>query len=340
MTLPVCYLRSAWFEVNEGAVIKKCLVIGVFFAAGLGAGCHSQRAKPNQPQTTEIPVKKEVTQVYAVVDGASSLIYVKPAGEIAAHRLSSRARGWETNPTLSRGGNLVAYSLADGAEAKSEVWVSRIDGSHAHRVSAPEEDALMPAFGADERTLLYVKSRFSGHYSPIARPRRHEFDVVRVIVDPDAPVAGAVPVELTQQHFFDLRSLSVSPDGERLLVSTSGYPIGSLIEEFDVAKPLQIKRIFQPHVPSEPATGASFGQAAYVHNGMDIVFTAATEGKGGTFDYNVYQMSDVTGGELVILTQHSGMIDDLVVGDGGTIFISDAGKRYSLDPKTHALQQN
>jgi hypothetical protein len=196
----------------------------------------------------------------------------------------------------------------------------------------------MPAFGADDKTLLYVKSRFAGHYSPIARPRRHEFDIVKVIVDPDSPVAGAIPVELTQQHFFDLRSLSVSPDGERFLVSTSGYPIGSLIEEFDISKPLQIKGIFQPHVPSEPSPGASFGQAAYAGDGMQIVFTAATEGKDGNYDYSVYRMSDVTGGELVILAQHSGMIDDLTVGNDGIIFISAGGKRYSVDTQAHVLR--
>jgi hypothetical protein len=320
-------------------LIRSELTIVLTCVMALTAGCHSQTVPPEVKEATSNTNSSNAAQVYAVIDGNSSLIYVKPARAAAAHRLSTRMSGWEANPTLSRNGKAIAYALADSAEAKSEIWVSRIDGSHAHRVSAPEEDAAMPAFGADERTLFYVKSRFNGNYSPIARPRRHEFDVVRVAVDPDIPVAGAAPVELTQQHFFDLRSLSVSPDGERFLVSTSGYPIGSLIEEFDVATPLQIKRIFQPHVPGEPSTGAEFGPAAYIHDGMDIVFTAATEGKNGVFDYNVYQMSDVTGGDLVVLTQHSGMIDDLVVGQDGTIFVSSEGKRYALDPQTHALRQ-
>jgi hypothetical protein len=99
--------------------------------------------------------------------------------------------------------------VPNGPEEKSEVRVSRTDGSHAHRVSAPEEDALMPAW-VDDKTLLYVTSRFTGNYSPVARPRRHELDVVEVVVNPDGPVAGAVPVELTNQHFFDLRSFRVS----------------------------------------------------------------------------------------------------------------------------------
>jgi hypothetical protein len=72
---------------------------------------------------------------------------------------------------------------------------------------------------------------------------------------------------------------------------------------------------------------------------MDIVFTAATEGPGGgTFDYNVYQMSGVTGGKLIQLTHHSGMIDKMTAGRDGTIFFSSGGQRYCLDPQTRALQ--
>lgn len=319
-------------------MIKRHLVVGLFCVVGVFAGCHSQTAHPSTSEETPIASSSSSAQLYAASNDGESKIYVQPPRARSAHRLTNRTSGWEAFPALSRSGAVVAYSLSDGPEGKSEVWVSRIDGSHAHRVSAPEEDAFMPAFGADERTLLYAKSRFTGHYSPIARPRRHEFDIMKVIVDPDSLAPGAAPIELTQQHFFDLRSLSVSLDGERFLVSTSGYPIGSLIEEFDISKPLQIKGIFQPHVPSEPSTGASFGQAAYVGDGMQIVFTAATEGKDGNYDYSVYQMSDVTGGDLVTLAQHSGMIDDLTVGNDGTIFISVGGKRYSVDTQAHVLR--
>ncbi len=318
--------------------MKGRLAVGIFCLVGVCIGCRSQIAQQPKPQDAQISNNNNSLQIYAAKNDGESKIYVQSPGAGSAHRLTNRRSGWETFPALSRSGAVVAYALSDGEEAKSEVWVSRIDGSHAHRVSAPEEDAFMPAFGADDRTLLYAKSRFTGHYSPIARPRRHEFDIVKIIVDPDDSAPVAAPTELTQQHFFDLRSLSVSPDGERFLISTSGYPIGSLIEEFDIVKPLQIKGIFQPHVPSEPSLGASFGQAAYVGDGMQIVFTAATEGKDGNYDYSVYQMSDVTGGDLITLVQHSGMIDDLNVKNDGSIFISAGGKRYLVDKQAHVLR--
>ena len=315
---------------------NRSLRIVLFCAIAFGIGCRGQAVQSNVSEPTSSANNGKSAQVYAVNSQDSSFIYVKPAGSTAAHRLTT-STAWETDPVLSPNGKLVAYAVSDGQEAKSEVWVCQIDGSHAHRVSAPEEDALMPAFSPDNRTLLYVKSRFNGHYSPIARPRKHEFDVMKTTVDPEGSVVGATPIELTQQHFFDMRSLSVSPDGENFLVSTSGYPIGDLIEGFEIANPLQIKFIYQPHVPSEPSGGVAFGEAAYTGDGMGIVFTAATEHPGANFDYNVYQMSAVTGGEITLLSRHSGMIDGLNVGPDGTIFIAADGKRYILDPQMHLL---
>lgn len=321
-------------------MVLKALRIVLLCSLALCSGCRAQTVQQSSATKTKVDNHSSFAHVYAVATSGSSFIYVKLPGSASAHRLTTRTNGWETAPTVSPSGKLIAYAVSASPEAKSEVWVSHIDGSHAHRVSASDEDALMPAFAGDDRTVLYVKSRFNGHYSPIARPRRHEFDVMKVIVDADGPIAGANPVQLTHQHFFDLRSLSVSPDGKNFLVSTSGYPIGDLIEGFDVADPLQIKFIYQPHVPSEPSTGAAFGEAAYINNGMDIVFTAATEPPtGGNFDYSIYKMSAITGGEITILYRHSGMIDNLKVGRDGTIFVSADGKRYVLDQQMHILKQ-
>jgi dipeptidyl aminopeptidase/acylaminoacyl peptidase len=326
----------------EVSLIGKLAVLNLLCAATLfGTGCHGQgSATMDTRSTPHFSENSSSAQIFSVVEGRSSFIYIQPQGASQAHRLTTRKSGWETDGAVSPNGDAVAFALADGPESKSEVWLSKIDGSNAHRVSAAEEDALMPAFAPDGKTLLYAKSGFNGHYSPIARPRKHQFDVMKVLIDSDGPAGGAVPVELTQQGFFDFKSLSVSPDGERFLVSTSEYPIGSLIVEFDIAKPLGIKKIFQPHVPSEPPSGAEFGQAVYTNDGMGIVFTAATAGKDGMFDYNVYQMSDVTGAELVQLTHRTGTIDQMNVGRDGTVYFSENGQRYSFAAHTRQAQSN
>ncbi len=315
------------------------IVLVVCFAS-FAAACQDRASEAKKPgDSPPPPQSKNVTRVFSLQDGTSSFLYIQD-GAGTPRRLTTRKTGWEMDGVLSPKGDVVAYAVSDGPEAKSEVWVSRIDGSHAHRVSAADDDATRPAFGPDGAFLLYAKSRFNGHYSPIARPRRHEFDVVKVTVDPDRSVAGAAPVDLTQQGFFDCRSLSISSDGERFLVSTSGYPIGDLIEEFEIASPLKIKRIFQPHVPGEPSGGPAFGQAAYTKDGMGIVFTAASQEKGRNFDYNIYQMSAITGGDLVQLTHLAGMIDGMSVGADGTVVFSNGGQLYALDPNTRELQHD
>jgi dipeptidyl aminopeptidase/acylaminoacyl peptidase len=309
-------------------LVAKSVSLFLLAATLLTTGCRSQNlpTPPSQPlQASPSP------RTYVVADDHSSLIYIQPASPSAPHRLTN-TRSWETDPTLSNSGKLIAYARADRAEAKSEVWVAHTDGSSAHRVSGPDEDAILPTFAPDELSVLYVKSRFNGHYSPIARPRRHKFDIVRIPIGPDGFVPSAQPQELTQQSFFDMRSLKVSPDGEHFLVATSDYPIGSLIMEFEIAHPLATHKIFQPHVPGEPSFGAQFGQAAFSPDGMDIVFTAATEGKSGMFDYNIYKMSDVTGAELVKLADHAGVIDRLDVASDGIVHISASGERFSINP--------
>jgi hypothetical protein len=319
-------LKNVWLLITA-------LGLSIFFS-----GCKGQAAEPVRAQGKEVPSPSASTQVYATGNGDSSVIYVREAGATEPHRLSAGKLVWESDPTLSPNGELIAYATAHSSQERSEIWVAHIDGSHAHRVSGADEDAVMPAFAPDGKTLLYVKSQFNGHYSPIARPRRHKFDIMKVVVDANSLDAGAPPLELTHQNFFDLRSLNVSPDGEHFLISTSGYPIGSLIEEFEISNPLEIHKIFQPHVPSEPSTGASIGNAVFVHNGMDIVFTAATEGSGGMFNYNVYQMSDVTGGDLVMLATHTGVIDSLTVSPDGTIYITAKGERMMLNSQRKTLQ--
>jgi hypothetical protein len=316
---------------GESVLIRKIASFALLCAFACCTGCQNQ-APQSSTSGDSIPpaANTKYPQLYAEVRGDSSLVYVKSSGEGSPHRLTNRTRGWETHPVLAADGDTVAYALADGPEAKSEVWASRLDGSHAHRVSGADEDAIIPAFGTDNRTLFYIKSRFLGHHSNISRPGRHEFDVVKAIVDPDGPVSGSAPLELTQQHYYDLLSLSVAPDDKHFLVSAFEYPVGWMIEEFEVENPLRIRKMFQPHVPSEPKLGATFGQAAYIHDGMDIVFTAATQLQGDTYDYNVYQMSDVTGGELVQLTHRSGMIDEMTSNRDGTIVFSASGKRYTL----------
>ena len=110
----------------------------------------------------------------------------------------------------------------------------------------------------------------------------------------------------------------------------TGYPIGALIEEFRLGDKGR-NSTFQPHVPGESSAGPSYGEARFVHDGMDVVFLAATDTSGGNYDYNVYSMSDVTGGEIKQLTHLKGMTTDLRVLPDGKATFANGGMVYVLD---------
>ena len=108
---------------------------------------------------SQTPVVDTIARVYAVVEGKSSLLYVRPANGKEPHRLTNRKGGWESGGVFSRNGALIAYATADEPYSHSEVWISKADGTGAHRVSAAEEDALTPLFGAGDSSLLYIKAK-------------------------------------------------------------------------------------------------------------------------------------------------------------------------------------
>jgi hypothetical protein len=162
--------------------------------------------------------------------------------------------------------------------------------------------------------------------------------VFSIPIQSSGAIAGVTPTQITHTSFYDLRSLDVdadgvNPGGTRILISTTGYPIGELIQEFIVGASGRDK-IFQPHVKGESSVGPSFGEAHFINNGMDILFLAATDTVGGTYDYNVYSMSDVTGSDIKQLTHLKGMTKELKVLPGGKATFVNSGTTYLLDVAT------
>ena len=309
----------------RGALLRNPKRWAALLALGMVAtGCRSEARPANVLRTNSDAAPLTAPRVVTERNGGSEFLFISDSTGGSRRRLTTKNSGVESDPAISHDGRWVAFSYAESEEGKSEVWVASVDGRTVARVSGGDEDALMPAFGKDDRSLLYVRSMFNGHYSPIARPRKHNLDIYAIPLGPDGAIAGAVANQLTHQQFFDLRSLSVSDDGERFLVSTSGYPIGDLIEEFQIKNTQHPTRIFQPRAKGSPDIGPSYGDARYV--GMNVIFTAASEPQqGGNYDYNVYSMSGVTGGELTALTKHTGMIEELVVQDGKAFFLDASG---------------
>ena len=319
-------------------VVAVAIVTINFLVSSRGAS--QQNFAPSKGQQAVSPVGD--VALFAQPSGNSSFLYRKSPSSGANVRLTEASNGIESEPSFSHDGKLVVYSFATSMDSKSQVWVVGADGRNAHPITGKDEDTLHPVFSPDGSRVFYAASSFTGHYSPIVRPARHDWDVFSIPVQSNAMIGGATATRITQASFYDLHSLdiaadTVNPGGTKFLISTTGYPIGALLEEFSVGATGRDK-IFQPHVPGEPSMGPSYGEARFIHDGMDILFLAATELPGRNYDYNVYSMSEVTGGDLKQLTHLKGMTTELkVLPDGKATFVSD-GVTQVLDITTQTVK--
>lgn len=171
--------------------------------------------------------------------GSSSFLYRKDPSNGTTQRLTSASSGIESEASFSHDGKLVVYCFASSPESKSSVWLIGVDGKNAHSITATDVDALHPVFSPDDSTVFYTASSFTGNHSPIARPARHDWDVFSIPVQAGPAIAGAAATRVTHASFYDLQSLDAVADGlnvggTKILVSTTGYPIGALLEEFNL----------------------------------------------------------------------------------------------------------
>jgi hypothetical protein len=97
-------------------------------------------------------------------------------------------------------------------------------------------------------------------------------------------------------------------------------------------------KIFQPHVPNESSVGPAYGEARFIHDGMDILFLAASNKSGGNYDYNVYSMSDVTGSDIKQLTNLKGITAGLKALPNGKATFVNGGVTYVLDISTQTVK--
>jgi hypothetical protein len=295
--------------------------------------------RPPEAQQAISPVG--AAALYSQAQGNSSFLYRKDLATGANIRLTSAPRGMESEASFSHSGKLVVYSFATAPDSQSTVWVVSQDGRNPHPLTDAHQDSLHPIFAPDDSKVFYAVSRITGNYSPIVRPARHDWDVYTIPVQPNAAGLSVLPTAITHASFYDLRSIdvvddAVKPGTTKLLISTTGYPIGGLFEEFTLGEPGRNK-IFQPHVPGEASIGPSYGEARFIQNGEDILFLAATSTAGTDYDYNVYSMSDVTGGEIKQLTHLKGMTTGLKVLPGGKAMFVNRGLAQTLDLNTHTV---
>jgi hypothetical protein len=319
-------------------IVIAAAVIAIAFFGFFRSGSQQNFALSEGPQAVS-PVGDII--LVSQTSGSSSFLYRKDPSGGKSVRLTTALNGIESEASFSHNGKLVVYSFANSPDSKSSVWVVGTDGSNPHAITGEDDDALHPVFSPDDSKLFYAASSFTGHYSPVVRPARHDWDIFSLPVQSNVASAGVAPTRISHESFYDLKSLDAAPDeawgGTKLLISTSAYPIGSSIEEFN-AEAKGKTRIFQPHVPGEPSLGAEYGEARFSNDRMSILFLAATNTAGGNYDYDVFSRSEVTGSQIKQLTHLKGTTTDLKVLPGGKATFVNGGVTYSLDISTQTAK--
>jgi len=313
--------------------------IALFFFVR-SASAKQQNFAPPEGQQAISPAGNTI--LFSQSSGNSSFLYRKNLSDGSSVRLTSASTGIESEASFSHNGKLVVYSFADSTDSKSMVWLVASDGSNPHPITAKDVDSLHPVFSPEDAKVFYAASTFTGNYDGLTRPARHNWDVFSIPIQQNPAAVNLPPSQITHSSFYDLQSLDAVADplnkgGTKLLISTTGYPIGALIEEFNLGSSGRDK-IFQPHIPGESSVGPSFGQARFLHDGMDILFLAASDTSGGNYDYNVYSMSDVTGSEIKQLTHLKGVTTDLRVMPNGKAAFVNGGTAFVLDVDTQSVK--
>jgi Tol biopolymer transport system component len=117
---------------------------------------------------------------------------------------------YDTDPRYSPDGKTILFSsVSDGKQA--DICLMKSDGFDKVCLTAGPDHDFNPIFSPDGARIYFVRAKFFGNYSPIARPSWHKNDVYSINVD------GTGLTQVTHKGFYRLVNLSIHPDGKKLL---------------------------------------------------------------------------------------------------------------------------
>jgi Tol biopolymer transport system component len=242
--------------------------------------------------------------------GNNSFIYKIPVDTGVATRLTEAKDGQESSPAFSPDGKRIAYTYWPADHRSSRIVIINADGSDPRQWSPSGANDFSPVFSPDNKTIVFARSGYYGSYSPIAQPHHHDWNFYAASLD------GTNVRQLTNDHFYMVSAVSVSPDGQTMLF-VSSEEHGDVIEVRSLEEPAKPKQVLQPHVPKEAdRKNPLLNCPNYMSDGKSILFMAASNGKHG-FDYDVYRV-DAGTGALERLTNGNGYATDLKVSADGT----------------------
>jgi TolB protein len=256
-------------------------------------------------------------------EGESEFLYKVDLQSGSAARLTAATSGFEGSSSYSPDGTKIAFSYTAERGEHSRIFVMDANGANAHPLFQSDTggEDLFPKFAADGKKIYFASSAFFGHYSPIATPSLHEWDLYSVDLD------GRNVQQLTNERLYQITEPSLSADGKRVLFSIeSGTGSQMRLYSLDSRAPVAV---LQPHVPNEPR-GPIYADAVLAPDGRSVVFLAASEGR-KAYDYDVYRL-DLASNAIDKLTTANGYATNLCLSSDGksAVFLRWSSKLGSL----------
>jgi Tol biopolymer transport system component len=296
----------------------------------LTTGCRStQPAHPPFSPAVFAPDGSAI--VFSVAKGKSCFLYKADIASGATHRLTRATSGCEYDPAFSPDGQQFAFMCAPGMDARGALMLAKPDGTSLRTLVPGEQDNLQPVFVPHSNQILFLRSGAFEHYSPLVDNHRHKFDLF------SANLASGGVTALTQQGFYECSHISVSADGQQIIMSISTFAEGDHFLILPLGEPGAAGQSLQPKVPNAPSFSSLVYNASWLPDGRSVVFSAAAQPPEGNFDYNVYRL-DMTSGAIEQLTRLTGLLDGLSISTDGKKAVLLRQDVYSiLDLNTHQL---
>jgi Tol biopolymer transport system component len=313
------------------ARIRKLIAV-VLFASLLGVPAQS-RSKP-APRIGSLAISRDA-RVLAVVfgDDTASFLYRIDVSTGVAARLTAATSGTETSPTFSPDGKRIASAYWPGGEAPSRIVIANIDGSDSRQWSPADVADLSPVFSPDNKTIVFSRAQFVGGYSPIAQPHPHDWALYASNLD------GTNIRQITNERFYSMSMLSISPDGEKIVVVTETLYTSQRLTIYSLTRPGLPLSTFQPRFPNELSRKHPiYASPNYLPDGT-ILFLAADN----HISYDVYRLNPETGSVDKLIDKNGYATDLTVAADGNTAaFLKWRRTRLGdiIDPKIYLLDMS
>lgn len=233
-----------------------------------------------------------------------------------ATRFTTGTGGFEGWPSFSPDGNRVAYSAGKGLE-ESRIIIANSDGSDPRPIMTTTDGSdYAPLFATDTR-IVFVRAGYFGKDSPTTHSKNYKWAIDLI----DLPTGNVTP--LVDQDFKHSSHATVSPDGQ-YLVSVADEGDGDELQMHPVEDRSKPKRVIRPKIMQPKHT---LSDPTFDRDGKAIFFLAATTGKDGSYDYDIYRL-DIATEKVEKLTTANGFTYCLRVSpDGKTaIFVRDVSK--------------